>query len=244
VGVGVLHVEGNRQARERKLALAQYREYTVEAMKRIRTRMGFGAPLVVASAAVISSLCFLGSLFLQANESWGMRIAVAVCVGAVSALATGLILRNAPRFRSIYDRASQLQLFCAAIKKAASTLELQEILDTSVRVVAEVTGVEGCTINLQEQETGKMTAQARVGVERDVVIERATYQKRLLAGKPLVIRDTVAREFPEVDDEIESLICVPLRLEERIFGSICIYGEPGKKLSEVMLSLFWGVLGT
>ncbi len=206
-------------------------------MKRENAPHGFGAHLVAAAGAVTSLLCFLGFLPLRLSESLELRLAIAVAVGCLSALVTDLILRSAPRYKSISNRARQLQLFCATIKKAASTLELQEILDASVRVVAEVTGVEGCSINLLEEDTGKMTARARVGVQRDVAIERATYQSRLLSGKPLVIRDTLAREFPEVDDEIESLICVPLRLEERIFGSICIYGEPGRRLSDEMISL-------
>ena len=40
----------------------------------------------------------------------------------------------------------------------------------------------------------------------------------------------------QVVDEVESLVCVPLRLEERIFGAICVYGEQGQRLSAEIIS--------
>ncbi|MBA7554962.1 Adaptive-response sensory-kinase SasA [subsurface metagenome] len=45
------------------------------------------------------------------------------------------------------------------------------------------------------------------------------------------------RDYPAVNEEVESLICVPLRLEDMNLGAICIFGERGQKLSAEMISL-------
>jgi two-component system phosphate regulon sensor histidine kinase PhoR len=56
-------------------------------------------------------------------------------------------------------------------------------------------------------------------------------------GKPIFVRDVFLRDYPAVDEEIESLLCVPLRYEEKVLGAICIFGEKGQKLSPEMISL-------
>jgi signal transduction histidine kinase len=50
------------------------------------------------------------------------------------------------------------------------------------------------------------------------------------------------RSMAEVDDETESLICVPLRREKKVLGALCVYGQRGKSLSQEMISLF-SILG-
>lgn len=183
-----------------------------------------------------ASLSFsLGQLLAGRGAVLPVRIGVALAVGSVVTLVTQLLLRNTPQARAVGRQAAQLQRFCGAIKKAAGTLELQTILDASAKVVAEVTGVRGCTIDLMDT-TGRMQSRATVGIERDLLADRASYRRELLLGKPLVVRDAATREFPEVDDEAESLVCVPLRLEERIFGAICVYGERGQRLSREIIS--------
>ena len=103
-------------------------------------------------------------------------------------------------------------------------------------MVTEVTGVRGCSINLLDPAQGTMELRAAVGVTSMEAIGLSTHDGGLMQGKPLVIRDTLVRDFPEVVDEVESLVCVPLRLEERIFGAICVYGERGQRLSEEIIS--------
>lgn len=106
----------------------------------------------------------------------------------------------------------------------------------------DVTGVRGCCIRLKDAKTGKMEVKALVGIESDAVanavnITENLYQQGLMAGEPIVVRDLAMRDFPEIDEEVESLICVPLRLEEKIMGAICVYGERGQKLTQEMISI-------
>jgi signal transduction histidine kinase len=181
-------------------------------------------------------IIFLGSLLLEGLPGLVPRILIAATTAAAATLAVWGIFRASPPSQSLVRRAAQLQRFCSAIKKAASTLELQAILDTSARVVTEVTGVRGCSINLLDPARGTMELRASVGIISREAIGLSTHDDELMRGKPLVIRDTLVRDFPEVVDEVESLVCVPLRLEERIFGAICVYGEQGQRLSAEIIS--------
>jgi signal transduction histidine kinase len=187
-------------------------------------------------------LFVLGRLFIDLRASpllGGLVLLVANGVGIATA---GLLLFHSPRIRSLRMQARQFQTFCRAIKQAAGTLELQEILDSAAQVVTEVTGVRGCSIKLLEPGTGRMRARTAVGLERGVIdqaldaLER-TYQPGMLTRESLVVRDIFMRDFPSVDEEFESLICVPLRLEEQILGTICIFGERGQKLPQEMIAL-------
>jgi signal transduction histidine kinase len=182
------------------------------------------------------SLLFLGGLLGEGHPGPALWALVAAASAAAATLAAWGILRVLPSSQSLVRRAAQLQRFCSAIKKAAGTLELQAILDASARVVTEVTGVRGCSINLLDPARGTMELGASVGITRKEAIGLSTHEGDLMKGKPLVIRDTLVRDFPEVVDEVESLVCVPLRLEEQIFGAICVYGEQGQRLSAEIIS--------
>ena len=63
-----------------------------------------------------------------------------------------------------------------------------------------------------------------------------------MEGKPVLVEEALARDFPEVDDQIESLICVPLRQERKVLGALCVYGERRRPLGQEMIS-FFSILG-
>lgn len=203
--------------------------------ERVTSRFTIAIWLLIPFLLVLSIL-FLGGLLLEGFPGAAPKILIAAAGAAAATFAAWMVLRASPSSQSLVRRAAQLQRFCSAIKKAASTLELQEILDTSARVVTEVTGVRGCSINLLDPARGTMELRASVGIASKEAIGLSTHEDELMQGKPLVVRDTLVRDFPEVVDEVESLVCVPLRLEERIFGAICVYGERGQRLSDEIIS--------
>ena len=149
---------------------------------------------------------------------------------------------QSPQIKSLRLRADQLQTFCEAIRKAARTHALQEILDSAVKIIVDVTGVRGCSIKLLDVKSGRMRVRSISGIDSDkmdkaINLVENIYHKGLMNEEPIVVRDILMRDFPAVDDEIESLICVPLRLVERILGAICIFGRRGQRLSKEMISL-------
>jgi len=202
-----------------------------------RAEQSLNLPLVAVLLVLITTLVTLLVFSSDLGLSVLRGIAVAVLGTAVGSVAAILVFRNSPRLRFLNLRARELQAFCEAIKKAASTLELQDVLDTSARVIVDVTGVAGCSISLLEARTGKMQVKSLVGVERGGEAVDAIDSRDLVEGRPIIIRDARLRAFPEVDDQAESLLCVPLRLEEKVLGAICIYGERGQRLPPEMISI-------
>ncbi len=171
-----------------------------------------------------------------------MRILVAFAGSLAGIVTSAVFLNNSPRIRTCRKQASQLHSFCKAIKQAAATLELQEILDSAAKVIVEVTGVRGCSIELLDAKTGKMKARTIVGLDKELSddalnIVESLYRQGSATSESVIVRDILMRDFPAVDEEFESLICVPLRLEERPLGAICIFGERGQRLSPEMISL-------
>jgi len=153
-----------------------------------------------------------------------------------------IVFLNSPRVRTCREQAKQFHTFCKAIKQAAGTLELQEILDSAAKVIVEATGVQGCSIKLLSSKTGKMIARTIVGLGKDrsdqaLDIVEDIYKKGTMARESIIVRDIYMRDFPAVNEEFESLICVPLYLEERPLGAVCIFGQRGQKLSPSMISL-------
>ncbi|RKX79148.1 MAG: hypothetical protein DRP87_04075 [Spirochaetes bacterium] len=151
-----------------------------------------------------------------------------------------LSLRVSKKMKYLEIQANQCTTFCQAIRKTARTLELQEILDSAAKIIVEITGVRGCTIKLLDPQSGKMKVRAIAGIEQEKInsaidIAESMYQKGLMEGEAVLVRDIFLRDFPSVDEESESLICVPLRHEDKILGAVCIFGERGQKLSQDMI---------
>lgn len=191
------------------------------------------ALLFVFTAALAALLVFTSNHGLSALRG----IALAILGAAAGGVAAILVFRNSPRLRFLTLRARELQAFCEAIKRATTTLELQDVLDTSARVIVEVTGVAGCSISLLDARTGRMQVKSLVGVKESAAAADAIDSRDLMEGRPIIIKDMRLRAFPEVDDQAESLLCVPLRLEEKVLGAICIYGERGQRLPPEMISI-------
>jgi signal transduction histidine kinase len=143
--------------------------------------------------------------------------------------------------RLLAQRFNQCKRFCEAIRNAARSLELQEILDATTRIVVDVIGVKGCSIKLLDPKSGRMRIRSLTGIRKNIPISMLdvsdnVYNKALRAGESVIVKDVLMKDFPEVNDEIESLICVPIGVREKILGAVCVYEQKGKKLSQEMTS--------
>ncbi|MCX7040510.1 MAG: GAF domain-containing sensor histidine kinase [Spirochaetes bacterium] len=152
-----------------------------------------------------------------------------------------LVAFSLPQKRALETRALQLQAVYDVIGKAGGSLDLREVLDAITRHTVEVTGVRGCSIKLLDPGTGRMSVRSLAGLKREVpglaaAAAESIYEKSLRDGEPVLVEGALASDFPELDGEAESLICVPLRDEGRVVGALCVYGEKGRPLSPEMLS--------
>lgn len=175
------------------------------------------------------------------------------CAFAASTFLEGLLLSfDLPRARARQAQAAQLQAVYQVLSKAGASLDLQEVLDAITRLTVEVTGARGCSIKLLDAQaasvvadgapmSGVMRVRSLAGISREVTDLAAStaesiYTKSLLEGQPVSVEGALVTDFPELDDEVESLICVPLRSEGKVVGALCLYGQKGKSLSREMLS--------
>jgi signal transduction histidine kinase len=195
----------------------------------------------------LSSLVYLAVVLRHASVSLPLTLAVVICVGGIS-LAQGLLIAfDLPRFKRTGRRARALEGIYEVIHKAGGSLDLQEVLDAVTGITIKVTGVRGCSIKLWDTDSGTMRVRSMAGIAReaaDLAIDVAEniYHRSLMEGNAVLVEDALVEDFPEVDDETESLICVPLRREKKILGALCVYGERGRSLSQEMISLF-SILG-
>jgi signal transduction histidine kinase len=195
----------------------------------------------------LSSLVYLAVVLRHASVSLPLTLAVVICVGGIS-LAQGLLIAfDLPRFKRTGRRARALEGIYEVIHKAGGSLDLQEVLDAVTGITIKVTGVRGCSIKLWDTDSGTMRVRSMAGIAREAAdlsidVAENIYHRSLMEGNAVLVEDALVEDFPEVDDETESLICVPLRREKKILGALCVYGERGRSLSQEMISLF-SILG-
>jgi signal transduction histidine kinase len=195
----------------------------------------------------IASLVSAGFLVLSNRGSEVVRASVILASGLIGLLTGGVFVAHAPKVRARRIREKQFHAFYKAISQATKTLQLQEILDSAAKIIVDVAGVRGCSIKLLEAQSGRMAARSLAGIDAEktesaLEIAESIYHKGLMEGEPVVVRDTYLRDFPAVNEQVESMVCVPLRIEDRILGAVCVFGQRGQKLSREIISLL-SVLG-
>lgn len=197
-------------------------------------------PLWVASLTAVTLLAF--------GRPSSLLLAAAVLFAAGASLLQGLLLAlDLGPVRRSRQRAERLEAVFAVIRKAGSSLDLQEVLEAITRLTVEVTGVRGCSIKLWDTDSGRMRVRSMAGISRPAVdlsidVAENIHHRSLMEGKPVLVEEALERDFPEVDDQTESLICVPLRQERKVLGALCVYGERSRPLGQEMIS-FFSILG-
>ncbi len=192
-------------------------------------------PLALVSLTVFSATLLILHVDRVVPLIAGLVLALLSLLSGISAS------KLLPETRRLKTRAKQLEAVHRVIQKAGSSLDLQEVLDNITDLTVEFTGVRGCSIKLFDPSTGTMRVRSIAGIKRDVPdlsidVAENIYHRGLINGKPVVIEEAFKKDFPELDEDTESLICVPLRLEKKPIGALCIYGEKGEHLSKEMLS--------
>jgi signal transduction histidine kinase len=212
------------------------------------------APLAAAALAAAA-----------AAGSWLPPAGLAALITAAVILAAGeglLLARDLPRAREREARARHLEAVYEVISKAGGAGSLQEVLDAITRLTVDVSGVRGCSIKLLDPADGVMHVRSLAGIRREVSGLRkeaaeSIYARSLLDGRPVLVDGAQEVDFPELDGEVESLVCVPLRRAGRpeqagdnpggaaaaagrrtgsVAGALCLYSEKGRKLSPETLS--------
>jgi len=128
-------------------------------------------------------------------------------------------------------------------KKVNSSLDLDNILQTTVQFAAESLKVKGATIRLFNENTNIMELRAYWGVSDDFMLsgpsllEELPIDQEVMKGKTIYLPEVTAdSRFCHADiaekEGIVSALCVPLETMDRNIGTLRIYTAQVYKFSE------------
>jgi signal transduction histidine kinase len=151
------------------------------------------------------------------------------------------LLRLQQRLSNAYQR---IQTLYDVTKTVSSTLNLEEVLNLIAQSAAEAMQIKACTIRLLDESGQVVETVAAYGLSEQYLIKGPidvqkslhTYQT-LSSGQPIIISDTSRDnrlQYPaEARTEgINSMLCVPLRIKDKVEGVICVYCTEPDHFSE------------
>jgi signal transduction histidine kinase len=132
--------------------------------------------------------------------------------------------------RSLKKKDAQLTTWGELSHALIANFDLPRLLDLIVTTAMEVTDAERGSVMLLDTEENVLTIKAAKGMDEEVVkktrlrLGEGIAGRVAFTGKPLLLtRDEPEKQLRSVrkrDDEINSAISVPLRIEDRIVGTL------------------------
>jgi len=131
---------------------------------------------------------------------------------------------------ALQQRNQELALLNRTSRTLTSTLDLDQVLTTILEEVQSLFGVVACSVWLIDPETDGLVCRQATGPQSDVVRGWRLAPGQgfvgwvMRSGESLIVSDTQAdeRHFKEVEHQVgltlRSIISVPLRIQERVFG--------------------------
>ena len=121
------------------------------------------------------------------------------------------------------------------VKEMGGITGLQELMDAATRQAAGIMGVKACSIKLLDDQKKSLEFASTYGLSVDYLsmgkldLEKSPINRRIIEGTSYVIGTIEEKDcfqFPEnVQKEgIASMLCLPLRGNNRVLGVFCIYG--------------------
>lgn len=143
-----------------------------------------------------------------------------------------LLSENRSLVQRLEERIKRLELFERISIAISSTLDLQELLETVMKITKSVMRAEACSVLLLDKATGELVFTVALGEKEEEVKEFRIKPGQGIAGwvleneEPLLVPDVKAdgRFYKGVDDktgfETRSMIAVPLFVKDKIVGVI------------------------
>jgi len=132
--------------------------------------------------------------------------------------------------RSLKKKDAQLTTWAELSHALITNFDLPRLLDLIVTTAIEVTDADRGSVMLLDESQGVLTINAAKGIDEDVVqstrvrLGEGIAGRVALTGKPLLLRrreeEPSLRALRQRDEQISSAIAVPLRIEDRIVGTL------------------------
>ena len=146
-------------------------------------------------------------------------------------------------------RNEELSALIEINRVVTSSLELDEVLEATIQGIREILHVEAGSLVMVDEETGRLVFRKTFSPERGWIAGRTIQPGEGIVGYVAESGDSklvndVERDphfLAEVDEEAgftsREILCVPLRVRDRVLGAISVINKLGGKFTEQDLEL-------
>jgi len=151
--------------------------------------------------------------------------------------------------QALRRRNQELSVLIEINRMVTSSLELDEVLEATIRGIREILHVEAGSLVLVDEETGGLVFRETLSPERGWITGRTIQPGEgivgyvVQSGEPKLVNN-VERDphfLPEVDEErgltSRVILCVPLRIRDRVIGAIEVINKLDGVFTEQDLEL-------
>lgn len=135
------------------------------------------------------------------------------------------------------------------VKEMGSHSDIQEMMDSATRHAAQVMGVKGCSIKLLDEQKRILRFGSTYGLSEDYIakgsidVEKSPINRKIIQGSFYSIGKIDEKDcfqYPEDirKEGIASMLCLPLRVEKRIFGIFSVYSDEPYHFGESDIQFF------
>ena len=160
----------------------------------------------------------------QIDLAWGIANTVA------------LTIENARLYRVEQDRQRELQTLLDVAEAANSSLNLDEMLTTTLDRLAALVGASRAGVMLLDDASGELEARTirpeRMIAPEDLAEITQACQSVVASGQPLYVQPDAERGL------IEPGALLPLRVRGQVLGALVIVGREGGRFSQGQVALF------
>jgi len=122
------------------------------------------------------------------------------------------------------------------VKEMGLCSDLQKLMDTATRHATRIMGVKGCAIKLLDEEAKTLRFTSTYGLSQDYLakgkinIDKSPINRQIIEGAVCAIGRIDEKDYFQYPEDIRregiaSMICLPLRVEKKIFGIFCVYSD-------------------
>jgi hypothetical protein len=215
---------------------------------------GGAAPLSLSPAA--QPAAFAPVAFPEPPQA-GVRFllfALAVMFSAFAITSVRVSLRSKAReilriSKELDAGNAKLTALYEMVKEMEAITELQHLMDTATRQAAAIMGVKACSIKLMDEQKRYLEFSSTYGLSEDYLamgkldLKKSPINRQIIEGSPCVIGSIDEKDhfqYPEniAKEGIASMLCLPLRGNNRVLGVFCIYGTEHYRFQEKDVDFF------
>ncbi len=181
-------------------------------------------------------------------------LGVALLVGAflITQVVHSLRLKGRELLRvsaELESTSSRLKALYDMVKEMGGETDLQRLMDSATRLAATIMGVKACSIKLLDQEQRYLRFASTYGLSQDylskgaIEVARSPINQRIIEGAFYAIGSIREKDYFQYPEDVQregivSMLCLPLRVERRILGVFCVYGDQSYHFGEQDTAFF------